>query len=331
MLADYPDFVGGANVTGIGGRARPGIHLLPRRFYDSLLLSWGGTDVEEIGKLLDHLGYATPLLYGAAAYRLFAWLDEKASEPAKTALASTMKLKGARSKEVAAALVEIFDRVYTYPVLHWRAAFRSLVFTVIMTVIFVFEMYNSATLEFIGSRDGLYARIFAATFLTNAATDYFSLFALRPWLVRLGNKPVFALLSGVLLAVIVVYLGSMARAAISAELFPFSGTIPMQDLRDFNSGLIPAEPIIRRGFLHRMALQDFTVVAALPALAVFIWLPLFALGILVVRAVTPLSWIVAKAQWALKEGDEHPLKAIGFVVAPIVFAITLGLQLILKT
>jgi len=34
-------------------------------------------------KLLEHLGYATPFIYAAAAYGLFAWLDENASDEAK--------------------------------------------------------------------------------------------------------------------------------------------------------------------------------------------------------------------------------------------------------
>jgi hypothetical protein len=56
-----------------------------------------------------------------------------------------------------------------------------------------------------------------------------------------------------------------------------------------------------------------------PALAVFTWLPLFAFGILIARSLTPLSWIVGRTQWFLKEGKEHPLKAIGYVAAVVVF------------
>ena len=56
-----------------------------------------------------------------------------------------------------------------------------------------------------------------------------------------------------------------------------------------------------------------------PALAVFIWLPLFALGILIARLLTPLSLIVGRTQWFLKDGEEHPLKAIGYVAAVVVF------------
>jgi hypothetical protein len=63
----------------------------------------------------------------------------------------------------------------------------------------------------------------------------------------------------------------------------------------------------------------FDMIFTLPAMAVFVWLPLFALGIVIARLLTPLSWIVGRAQWFLKEGNEHPLKAIGYVAAVVVF------------
>ena len=90
----------------------------------SLFCYFGLRLMEEIGKLLDHLGYATPLLYAGAAYRLFAWLDENASDKAKAALATATKLRALPNEQVATALVEIFDRIYTSPLLHWRAALR---------------------------------------------------------------------------------------------------------------------------------------------------------------------------------------------------------------
>ena len=99
--------------------------------------------MEEIGKLLDYLGYATPLLYAGAAYRLFAWLDENGSDQAKQAIASATKFSAPPNEHVAKALVEIFDRIYTSPLLHWRAALRSLLFTLVLTAIFVFEVRNS--------------------------------------------------------------------------------------------------------------------------------------------------------------------------------------------
>jgi hypothetical protein len=60
-------------------------------------------------------------------------------------------------------------------------------------------------------------------------------------------------------------------------------------------------------------------VTIMQAVIVFAWLPLFALGIVVCRLLTPLSWVVGRTQWFLKEGKEHPLKAIGYVAAVVVF------------
>jgi hypothetical protein len=90
-------------------------------------------------KLLEHLGYATPFIYAAAAYGLFAWLDKEASDDAKAALAGTMNLMDYDKKRIASALVEVFDRLYAYPLLRWRAFFRSMLFTLAVSGFFIFE------------------------------------------------------------------------------------------------------------------------------------------------------------------------------------------------
>jgi hypothetical protein len=59
-------------------------------------------------KLSEQLGFATPFVYAAAAYALFYWLDENASDEAKRAFAGTMKLRKVEKSQVASALVEVF-------------------------------------------------------------------------------------------------------------------------------------------------------------------------------------------------------------------------------
>ena len=66
---------------------------------------------------------------------------------------------------------------------------------------------------------------------------------------------------------------------------------------------------------------------ALPAVVVFAWLPLFASGIVASRIFGGFSWITGKAQWALKDGKEHPLKVVGYVAGAIVFLVFVGWQL----
>jgi hypothetical protein len=44
-----------------------------------------------------------------------------------------------------------------------------------------------------------------------------------------------------------------------------------------------------------------------------------------------LAWITGKAQWALKDGKEHPLKVVGHVAGAIVFLVFVGWQLASST
>jgi hypothetical protein len=55
------------------------------------------------------------------------------------------------------------------------------------------------------------------------------------------------------------------------------------------------------------------------AFVVHLWLPLFALSSLVVRLIYLLFRALEWAEWFLKQGDAHPLKAIGIVATVIVF------------
>ena len=141
--------------------------------------------MEAIGKLLDHLGYATPLLYAAAAYGFFAWLDENASDEAKAALARTMKLKDYGEHQIASALVEVFDSIYTFPLLTCRAFLRSLLLTTIVSLIYFYEagVFRGGSLK--GS-----APLFGVVLGFNVIIDYISLFVIRPLLIRSGSRPV---------------------------------------------------------------------------------------------------------------------------------------------
>jgi hypothetical protein len=172
--------------------------------------------MEAIGKLLDHLGYAAPLLYAAAAYGLFRWLDENLSTAAKAALASTMKLRSYGKEQVASALVEVFDRIYTRPLLSWRAFVRSLVFTTVVSAIWTFELVHSGFIRFGMNED---AEIVFAGLLFNIPSDYAALFVVRPLLIRSGARPVIGLTLGTLSGVVIVYLANALRQAVLLVIF----------------------------------------------------------------------------------------------------------------
>jgi hypothetical protein len=265
---------------------------------------------EILKKLTEHFGFAAPFGYAVLAYGFFYWLDENASDEAKAALARTMSLKDYKSEQVASALVEVFDRIYTFPLLSYQAFFRSLVFTAVVTAIYVFEVHLTPYIE----KGWWFSPGFWVGSLFNVPTDYLSLFVIRSLLFRSGTKAVTSLALAALSGTAIVMLANVLRVVVLMTLvFVRNGEWPEA---------LPYYHALQ--FLLGMHFLPIGTLFMWPAVVVFIWLPLFALGILVIRALIPLSWIVAKVQWALKEGDQHPLRAIGCVAAVVVFLGTVG-------
>ncbi len=285
--------------------------------------------MDAIGKLLDYFGFAAPFGYALLAYKFFALLDDNLSDNAKAALARAAKLRMVPTEQVANALVEVFDRVYTSPLLHWRAVLRSLLFTAVLTAIFVFEVSGSEIIQGLkASVDRNQAvKFYAVIFAANAISDYLSLFAIRPWLARFGHRPVLAMLSATVLALLVVILGAFIRITLSSY-FSVGPPIapPDHPLRHDASDFRPADVAAFAKYYETLVNLNF--LASVPAAIVFLWLLLFAVGLLALRALTPLAWVVGKAQWTLKGGDEHPLKAVGFVIGAIVLAVAMARQLL---
>ena len=281
-------------------------------------------------KLAEHLGYGSPFIYAAAAYFLFLWLDGNASAEAKSMLASTMKIKDYDKTHIASALTEVFDRLYTSPLLHWRAFLRSAIFSTVLMSIFVFEAEKSPGVTELRSLTHTgYLNFYGPAFAVNLLSDYVSLFMIRPWLGRFGSKPVFALISGIVLAILIVVVGVLLRLALS-DVFIHQPVLDVPP-RDFVHEDDPYKAFLEsssgQAFLRYITgVVSFAFFTVLPTFAVFAWLPLLALGILVVRALSPLQRIVEKAQWSLKDGNEHPLKAVGCVAAIAVFAISAAWQ-----
>jgi hypothetical protein len=89
-----------------------------------------------LSEVLKLLGFSTPFVYAAAVYGFFHYLDEKASEPAKAAISSWLQPIKHDKTAVADAMIEIFNRLYTRPLLGWRAFMRSALFTICMTGVF---------------------------------------------------------------------------------------------------------------------------------------------------------------------------------------------------
>jgi hypothetical protein len=279
--------------------------------------------VETVSKLLDHLGYATPLLYAAAAYGLFAWLDKEASDEAKNSLAVVMKLKAVSKQGVAAALVEAFDAIYTNPLLRLRAVVRSFLISAFITIVFAFEMRSAGLAKIFGTVGVLGLNIFSV-FLPNATTDYLSLFLIRPMLKWCGKRPVLALSCGVIVFFFIVCVSFAIRAALQVTVWlpaaDFSGD-PRSTME-----LLADPETLKKVMNADEARTTVFFLAFIPGVAVFLWLPLYLLGLLTIRLSVPLFRLIAGIQWVLKDGKDHPLKAIGCVAAVAVFAAAAILQ-----
>jgi hypothetical protein len=153
------------------------------------------------------------------------------------------------------------------------------------------------------------AGFYSATVFINTVTDYVSLFLIRRCLTSFGSWPVRALLFGACIGADVVGIGVFIRALLIG--------IVVVGPSSFDFGYL--------SFFTKASL-----LAAVPAALVFSWLPLFAVGIVVIRLLSPLSWLVTQLQWAIKSCEGRPLKAIGYVAGAIVLAVMAVLQFIIK-
>jgi hypothetical protein len=268
-------------------------------------------------KLLELFGLGTPFLYGVGTYAFFHWLDSNASDEAKAAFARLLDAKHYDNTAISAAILEFFDRVYTYPLFSWRAFRRSVSITTIVSAIYFYEtgpyqesfdfifvlqdevskLKGSLLLQwaaFIGAWMG-YAFVLGSILFINILSDFISLFLIRRWFLIAGNRPIAALLVSTLSVLVVIVVSGVLRDI-------FFGI-------DSDSGVAKDT--------YAMLRTPFTLI--IPALVVLIWMPLLGVSLVIVRSINVFSPLVQNAQWFLREGKEHPLNAVGLVGGIIVF------------
>jgi hypothetical protein len=252
------------------------------------------------------LGLSTPFIYAGATYSVFLYLDNKASDDAKGIVAGWLKPLDFKEVNVASATVELFDRLYTQPLLGWRAFMRSAVFSI---VIFFLAMYEFGLVDdFFGSFPPIEYRgegssIVMVALVANIVSDYLSLFVIRAWLNVADRRPVVSLFGAAAIGALVVVFIFIVRDNILAWITFGSFEMSLETLKISNL----------------TSRHNFSMWAAV---AVHFWLLLFALGILVLRLLSPLLWAAGKVQWFIKQGQFHPVEAVGYVAAALVFVTT---------
>jgi hypothetical protein len=265
-------------------------------------------------KLFELLGLGTPFLYAAGTYAFFHWLDVSASDEAKDELARLVRVRNYETKTISGGVVQIFDRIYTYPLFAWQAFLRSALITLAFSVIYIYEF--DVSLE----QDGVFFG--GSSFLANVASDYVSLFIIRKWLIAAAQRPIAALLLSSIVWLFVIALSAVLRVLGIAVAETFAG---LEISRAILFTLIFLLPPIGDS-LTRIFEPEFLLV---PAMIVFAWLPLFGISLLIIRLINILTTTVGKMQWFLKGGQDHPLIAVGYVASVIVFVTAVALKFLL--
>src|ERR1700735_1109833 len=99
-------------------------------------------------KLFTLLGLGVPFYLGAATYAVFSWLDSNASDDATKVISSWLHGRSQNKPDLGNLIVNIFDRIYTSPVLSFRAFRRSALISSItwFAIILVPILYNINTI-----------------------------------------------------------------------------------------------------------------------------------------------------------------------------------------
>jgi len=163
-------------------------------------------------EFLTHLGAS--VTFAAGIYSIFHYLDAVSSLKAKRAISDWFKAKY-DSSVIANALVEVFDRLYTRPLLGWRALLRSALFTTVITGLVVLVFWSRIKIE------SELPFVFSL-YLSNVISDYISLYLVRLWLGFTGHKPFVALLAGAIVGAAVVIPASATLSFLI--LYPVYGT-----------------------------------------------------------------------------------------------------------
>jgi hypothetical protein len=257
-------------------------------------------------EFFDLLGLGIPFYLGAATYAVFAWLDSNASDEATKVISSWLHGRSHNRPDLGNLIISAFDRIYTSPLLSFRAFGRSAAISTIawLSIYFIplyMGMYDNPSMPSLGVQTIINLSFeVIMTFLVIIISDYISLFFVRKLLILALTHPLKATLGAflVMALIAVMIVGLLCIPIIIAD----------------KEVSISSVSIVGFTFFGKYFLGILS-----PALLVHLWLPLFILASFVVRLIYLLFRAVEWAQWFLKQGDAHPFKTIGVIATIIVF------------
>jgi hypothetical protein len=294
------------------------VRIVPSLKVEGIMPSW----LIEAQKLA---GFATPVVYAFATYRVFMHFDKRGlSAKAKKAISDWLQPMEYDRALVGDAIVEVFNRIYTSELMSWSAFARSAVITLIVSSIFYFEMFGVSDFVLVASgMAGLWAIVlnFAPPLLANIFSDYAALFVVK-WSLMSGRRSsLTAFVLGPLAALLFVIIAFLSRQLLTVVFFSFSE--PGDAFENFRKFFSCPDVFINDVYINTTGAERPFSIAAL---VVHLWLPLFGLSVAVLRMLNYFRVAVGRTQWLLSRGDAHPMEAIGYVASAIVFLATMVLQ-----
>jgi hypothetical protein len=92
-------------------------------------------------EFFDLLGLGVPFYLGAATSAVFAWLDNNASNDATKVISSWLHGRSPHKPDLGNLIINAFDRIYTSPLLTFRAFRRSAAISSIIWLLIFFVPY----------------------------------------------------------------------------------------------------------------------------------------------------------------------------------------------
>ena len=247
---------------------------------------------------LSYWGFGRRSSYGFAVFSLFWMLDRDAAPQEKKTITKWFTGPKYDKAGVSAVIVYVFDLLYTQPLWGWRAILRSILISLILTVLVAFHLFPMTFRAIWVAPEIGYQALFQAC--QNIASDYFSLFFIRRWLILAGERPIFALTTAPAIGLLIV---ALCYAALDIGNFSIS-------VGEFHWRYFREDFWQWYRFIYNQTMRWSLLV---PALLVHLWLPLFALGVLIAQLLNSVRVAGRFSQWFFAEGEAHPLRSIGYI------------------
>jgi hypothetical protein len=264
-----------------------------------------------VGQILKLVGFWPPVVYAIMVFTLFWLLDRNAAPQPRRALTNWFAGKRYDKEQVARLILYVFDRFYTSPLFGWRAFLRSAIVSTVATLLVGYQLFPMTW--YIVAKVPELGYSIATQLVANIFADYISLFLIRRWLVLAGQRPLLALTTAPLIGMVIVVAVYLVRdvGGFSIQTGTFSFKYFIDDLSEWIT------------FIYNRRIRFAYLV---PALVVHLWLPLFALGVIVAKGINSVRAAGSFSQWFFKHGDAHPLRSVGFIASILTFiAVAVGM------